>query len=390
MKTSTDRASDVQFGPDSHLDQSAEAWQNTVTRKLTRARRERAKYSFNTRRVPIAKSRFLISGDVQPVAGDLVLARVDAIGQHGRLHMVDGRRAALYPGDEIAVCYGNRYAAHQFEATVPSHLSPCQLVAAGGIASVARSRHSGIKAATAITPIGLLADKHQRVLNVRDFALPTKRIPSDKFAPVIAVVGTEMNAGKTTTVASIINSASQWPDMVVSACKATGTGSAGDCWAMSDAGAGTVYDFLDAGYSSTYQLDKDTVVQIFETLIGNLLDQDSPDIIVVEVADSMMQQESAVLLRDTVFRQQVDGIVLAASDPIAAVGGVSLLKQAGLPVVGVSGVVAASELGRQAVVDATGVPTYDTETLRRPGTLPLLVPELRRLLSQQSDNPQSL
>lgn len=70
-----------------------------------------------------------------PHAGDLVLARVVKIGQHPRIELPDGRRSHLYIGDEVIVCYGARYAPDQFESHVPKEMGPCDLVAAGGLAS---------------------------------------------------------------------------------------------------------------------------------------------------------------------------------------------------------------------------------------------------------------
>ena len=98
----------------------------------------RASWAFTTRRVrgPVSG---LLDGAARPTAGDLVLARVDALGHHGALQLVDGRRRTLFPGDTIVAAYGNRYAPNQFEAVVPESLEPCQLVAGGGVAGRALS-----------------------------------------------------------------------------------------------------------------------------------------------------------------------------------------------------------------------------------------------------------
>lgn len=87
----------------------------------------------------------LLTGMFTPQPGDLVLARVEQIGNHTKLELTDGRRALMFPGDEIVVCYGNRYAPDQFESTVPVDMSPCDLVAAGGIASREMTRHQRMK-----------------------------------------------------------------------------------------------------------------------------------------------------------------------------------------------------------------------------------------------------
>src|SRR5262245_11278275 len=99
-----------------------------------------AAQAFSTRRVPRDAMVSLLR-DLRPRVGDVVLARIEAIGQHMRLHLPDGRRRALFVGDEVILAYADRYAPSQFEAAVPSRLCPCHLVASGGIAAVVTERN---------------------------------------------------------------------------------------------------------------------------------------------------------------------------------------------------------------------------------------------------------
>ena len=88
-----------------------------------------------------------------------MLARVELLGHHGNLQLIDGRRRRLFLGDLVIVAYGNRYACEQFEAEVPQSLATCHLVAGGGIAARALSWHDRItKGPTTIQPLGLLVD----------------------------------------------------------------------------------------------------------------------------------------------------------------------------------------------------------------------------------------
>ncbi|MDX1607583.1 MAG: hypothetical protein R3202_15425, partial [Candidatus Competibacterales bacterium] len=178
----------------------------TATRlPLASDRLMQAKAAYNTRRVDLSHATQLLTGPVTPLAGDLVLASVEAIGQHTRIELASGRRAQLHVGDELIVSYGNRYAPDQFEAYVPEDLSPCHLVAAGGVAARSVNRHKKMKRATRITPIGLLADGRGRALNLRDYALVPAQSETEGRRPfTIAVIGTAMNAGKTTTVTNLV------------------------------------------------------------------------------------------------------------------------------------------------------------------------------------------
>lgn len=85
-----------------------------------------------------------------------MLARVERLGRHRTLHLPSGRRRTLIVGDEIVVSFGDRYASDQFEARVPGSLGPCHLVAAGGVAAEALSRHERLRGPTEIEALGFV------------------------------------------------------------------------------------------------------------------------------------------------------------------------------------------------------------------------------------------
>ncbi len=101
------------------------------TEPLDDTRLNRAKAGFSTRRVPKEDMRTLVTGDVRPRAGDVVLARVERLRQHERIELVTGRKAHIERGDEIIIACGNRYASDQFEGFVPAQLGRANLIAAG-------------------------------------------------------------------------------------------------------------------------------------------------------------------------------------------------------------------------------------------------------------------
>jgi len=121
---------------------------------LSTERLSQAKWAYTTRRIDQQQPLQLLQGSLCPEAGDLLLARVEELGQHKRLELVSSRRATLFEDDEIVVVYGNRYAPDQFEGIVPDHLGACRLVAAGGVAARLLNRHDKVKSATRITPYG--------------------------------------------------------------------------------------------------------------------------------------------------------------------------------------------------------------------------------------------
>lgn len=321
------------------------------------------KTPFATRRVPRSAFATLLGAARRPEAGDLVLCRVERLGQHRHLELVSGRRARLFPGDEIVLAYGNRYAPDQFEAEVPEDLGRCHMVAAGGIASRMLSRHGRIKNASVVQPLGLIGDRHGRPLNLADHALP-QPAPISCCPFTVAVLGTAMNAGKTETAANIIRGLRE-AGLRVGAAKLTGTGSGGDVWQMVDAGAETVLDFTDAGLASTYLASAETVQRAMNTLLG-YLGASGVDAIVLEVADGLFQRETAELVKSPAFAEAVDAVVFAASDAMGSAGGVQCLRALELPVIAASGVLTASPLAAREAAAVTGLPVLGLDELSSP------------------------
>lgn len=326
---------------------------------------ELAKRAFITRNVDLDQVAGLLVGDHRPAPGDLVLAEVVRLGQHQRLELTTGRRARMSPGDRVLVCFGDRYAPDQFESRVPENMKPCHLVAAGGIASEMVSRHRRMKRPTMLQPLALAVDADGNRINLRNFRLPRRTLNSGQFRPqIIAVAGTAMNAGKTTTAAHLIRGLNR-AGFKVSSAKVTGTGAGGDYWFMLDSGARPVLDFTDAGYASTFDVSRDALEDIFETLVGELI-QHRPDVIVLEIADGIFQEETAIALGMERFRQLVDHVIFTAADATGALAGKLWLQQHRLPLRAISGVLTASPLAMREAARATSLPVFDMEQLASP------------------------
>ncbi|HVB67068.1 MAG TPA: hypothetical protein VNE67_04320 [Acetobacteraceae bacterium] len=319
----------------------------------------RAKRAYTTRHVPPDKMRRLLNG-VCPAAGDLVLARVARLGQHEHIERPDGRRARMWEGDEIIVAYGNRYAPDQFEAYVPDDLDPCHLVAGGGVASRVVVQHSATKRATEIVPLGLLANAAGERLNLIKWGLaPVGPVHAKPY--VFAVLGSSMNAGKTTAAAAITRGLSG-AGYAVGAAKATGTGAGGDRWAMVDAGAKIVLDFTDAGHPSTFGLAPQRIEQLLGLLIGHVAAA-GVEAIVIELADGLFQEDTAGLVESGTFGRLVDGVVFASNSAMGAKGGADWLRARSRPLLAISGVLTTSPLAAREAAKATGLPVLSRHDL---------------------------
>jgi len=303
---------------------------------------------------------------VRPTPGDLVLARVAAIGQHKRLESYNSRRRSLFVGDEVIVAYGDRYAPDQFLAEAPRDLDYTHLVAAGGMASQVVERHESIDPATVLEPIGLITHGGEVVTmadhavhGIHDWARGRDALAGGG-PTVVVVFGSSMNSGKSTTVGCLVNGLVH-AGLTVHAGKATGTGAGNDAGLFRDAGADVVVDFTDFGLPSTFKLPLSRIKDIVFSMAATLA-EDEPDVVVIEIADGIYQGETAALVADEDFGRLTDVVLFACGEALSAAAGAGLLTAAGLPLTAVSGLLTSSPLiTREAaeVVSVPIIPTYD-------------------------------
>lgn len=321
-----------------------------------------AKWAFTTRRVIRQDARRLLKEFDTAAAGDLVIGQVESLGSHKNLQLAQGRPSELYPGDIIVAACGARYAPDQFEGLAEVTADGADLLAGGGVLGRMRKRHDRMSTPTRVVPLGLLADSAGRVLNLSAYALSPA--PRPAAMTVIGVVGASMNSGKTVAAASLTHGLSR-AGCRVAAIKATGTGAFGDFNAFRDAGAAFVADFTDAGMASTYQQPLARIASGLDTLLGAAA-QNGCEVAVVELADGVLQTETAALLADPRARAAFAGFVYAAPDALAGTGGCQILRGLGIEPVALSGVLSCSPLGSAEAEAATGVRVLTRDGLRDP------------------------
>ena len=107
----------------------------TLTNSATHIKWGYALASLDSRPVSLdaAGDRVRLDPSEPPRIGEVVVARVDAIGQHTRIDQPNSTRATLFVGDLVGVAFAPRYATRSFEAVVPSTLEPLHFVCSGGV-----------------------------------------------------------------------------------------------------------------------------------------------------------------------------------------------------------------------------------------------------------------
>jgi hypothetical protein len=316
--------------------------------------RNAIRVSYALRRVPASDFHFLLPRPEPPRVGDIVLARVESIGKNVALDVSTGRRCGLHKGDLIAVVFGNRYATLQFEGYARSDGDHCDLLSVGGLCGLVESKHDTVPDASKLRIEGALGGPDGRPLRLQDFALPdTPR--AGRGRPRIAVVlGTAMDVGKTYTARSVILGLRR-QGLRVAGVKLTGTAAGRDTYTMLDAGACVALDFVDGGLPSTYRCALPDLLTLYRLLVDHAAAQDA-SWVVVEIADGIIQGETAALLASTRFASTVDAWLLAANDALGVAGAAGLLRRMGIVPLAVSGMVSRSALGRREVEASTKIP----------------------------------
>src|SRR5690606_30148779 len=141
--------------------------------------------------------------------------------------------------------------------------------------------------------------------------------------PVVALAGTCMNSGKTAAACAVV-SRFRHEGLVVDAFKATGVALRRDILAMEDAGARNTAIFTDLGIVCTTSKNAPAITRSLHAMLVRR----RPDVIVFELGDGLLGAYGVeAILHDPELRKVLTAVVLCANDPVAAWGGVKLLRE---------------------------------------------------------------
>lgn len=299
--------------------------------------------------------------DKRPEVGDVVYGKIVRLGQHSELENKFGRIHTINDGSKAVFVYGNRYAPDHYEGFIPKEaVAELDLIARSGVIGEVSAKNSSVKDPTRVKVLGYVCDDDGSVVNTKHYPLilPTQIVKKPNRSKLILVVGTSMNAGKSTSAGACVWALSTMGHEV-RASKVTGTASLKDILRMQDAGAKVVNDFTHFGYPSTYMLDEPELLRIFNHLdlkYGN----NPKNYWVVELADGVLQRETAMLLASEDVRSRIHRLVFAAYDAFGAVGGIDVLKNRfGLIPDAISGRCSGSPLALRELGEFTKIPVFN-------------------------------
>ncbi|NQU29152.1 MAG: hypothetical protein HQ525_00640 [Anaerolineae bacterium] len=309
--------------------------------------------------VPKSKiKQYDVSNKKKPEVGDLIFGEVIKIGHHKSIQNRSARLHTLNIGTRSVFVFGNRYAPDQYEGLVPgSFMEHVDIFSQGGIVGEVKSQNQLIRAPTVIRVLGYICDSEGKVINTRDHILlqPKNTTRKKRGAKVILCIGTSMNSGKTHAAAACCYALSS-SGKNVRAAKITGTASLKDILLMNDCGADHIADFTYFGYPSSYLMDPDKLLWMFNSFdmkYGN----DPKNYLVIEFADGIFQRETAMLLRMPEVRDRIHKLIFCAPGSTSVFGGIHVLKEEfDLEPDAISGLCSSSPLAIREIETFTNLP----------------------------------
>ncbi len=315
------------------------------------------------------KRELRVSADIPCEEGVVVAAEVlNNKNTYNQLELTSGRMAVVKKGDIIVGALGQRKALFGYSGHIPEKLAvgdTLQLLNMGGVIGVCDSVNASFGQPFDTRVLGAVLDfpyLGQRI------GVPA-RIGMEKLAatpavdtqgvPIVAIAGTCMNSGKTAAACAIV-SRLRHHGHTVDAFKATGVSLRRDILAMEDAGARSTLIFTDFGVACTTGLNGPAVTRTMMTRLA----ANKPDVIVFELGDGILGAYGVeAILKDAGIRDSLSCLVLCANDPVAAWGGVKLLREDfGIEPGIVTGPATDNDVGKEIIVQRMGVKAINAVT----------------------------
>jgi len=310
-----------------------------------------------------------VDREIPPEEGVLIAVEVlNNKSRYNTLELTSGRMAQVKRGDIIVGALGHRKALFGYSGHLPEAVAPgdvLQILNLGGVIGVCDSINPTQGPPFDCRVIGVVLDfpyLGQRVgvparAGARNLDLDAEIEMQD--TPVIAIAGTCMNSGKTAAACAVVSHL-RHNGFVIDAFKSTGVALRRDILAMEDAGARHIATFTDLGICATTARNAPAITRELLTELA----AERPDVIVFELGDGLLGAYGvAAILGDQGIRERLSAVVLCANDPVAAWGGVKLLREDfDIEPAVVTGPATDNQVGIDIINDRCGVPAYNAMT----------------------------
>jgi len=298
----------------------------------------------------------------------LVVEILTSKSTYNTLELTSGRMAKVSRGDIVVGALGHRQALFGYSGHLPASVKEgdiIQMLNIGGVLGICDSANPDkgkpfdCKVMGVVLQFPFLGERIGVPAKVGYKPLDFNATVNTRNVPVVALAGTCMEAGKTAAACAIV-SRMRHRGLNIHAFKATGVSLRRDILAMEDAGAKRSAIFTDYGVVTT---TAKTGPAITRTLLTEM-SQGEPDVIVFELGDGLLGAYGveAILLADDI-KASLTSVVLSANDPVAAWGGVKLLREKfGIEPSVVTGPSTDNAVGVNIIRDQMKVPAFNAIT----------------------------
>lgn len=284
---------------------------------------------------------------------------------YNTLELASGRMAKVKKGDIVVGALGPRRALFGYSGHVPKTLAAgdvIQMLNIGGVLGVCDSvnpdkgKPFDCRVLGVVLHFPYLGERIGVPARAGYRKLDPNALLQTHGVPVVALAGTCMEAGKTAAACSIV-SRMRHRGLIIDCFKATGVSLRRDILAMEDAGARHSMIFTDLGVITT---NPQVGPALTRTMISELSSK-RPDAIVFELGDGILGAYGVdAILEDAALRQSFTGVVLSANDPVAAWGGVKLLRERfGVEPCAVTGPATDNAVGVELIREQMKVPAFN-------------------------------
>jgi hypothetical protein len=274
-----------------------------------------------------------IADEIPSEEGVMIVAEIlNNKSTYNTLELASGRMAKVARGDVVVGALGPRKALFGYSGHVPESLRPgdiIQMLNIGGVMGVCDSatpdkgKPFDCRVLGVVLQFPYLGERIGVPARVGYRRLNPDAPLDARGVPLVALAGTCMEAGKTAAAAAIV-ARMRHRGLVVDAFKATGVSLRRDIMAFEDAGARKTMIFTDLGVVTTSPRSGPALTRTMLTELA----AGKPDVIVFELGDGLLGTYGVdAILAAADIRAALSGVVLSANDPVAAWGGVRLLRE---------------------------------------------------------------
>lgn len=313
-----------------------------------------------TRNLKLSRT-LTLSEQIDVREGSVVAVRVHGDKTtYNQLEDVHGRWMTLHDGDIVVGALGKRHALHGYEGVMPETLAvggEINMLNIGGVMGTCVSYNPDVGKPFRLEVLGqvqVFPEFGSRMgVSAHISMNAIKGNPAPLSVPVVFIVGTCMNAGKTLAACAMVR-ALRAAGLRVGGAKLTGISLLRDTLSMYDHGAEVIADFTDAGVVCS---DPAHAAPVAHTVLSEIA-QRGVDVIVAETGDGILGEYGVqAILADSGLRAAGCAFVLCANDPVGVSGGIAELRsQYGISLACVAGPATDNRVGHRFVEKMGSVP----------------------------------